>query len=73
MNISINAGEYISTAYPEDITVVFSQTPQRTGKMIQVYFLSTDRKVGRFQMTPTEFAKIAKVGLDLLSANRIAV
>lgn len=58
---------------PDNISVQFQQSPQKTHQKILIYYMDTKGTVGKVELTPFEFMKIARQGQDLLIDNKVRV
>lgn len=56
---------------PDNISVAFMQSAERTGQRLHIYFMDVDKKVGRIELSPFEFRKIMHQGQALLVDNKV--
>ena len=58
---------------PDNISVQFQQSPQKTHQKILIYYMDETGTVGKIELSPFEFMKITRQGQDLLHSNKVAV
>lgn len=58
---------------PDNISVQFKQSPQKTHQKILIYYMDSEGTVGKIELTPFEFMKITRQGQDLIIDNKVKV
>ncbi len=58
---------------PDNISVQFQQSPQKTHQKILIYYMDSAGVVGKIELTPFEFMKVTRQGQDLLIDNKVKV